>query len=553
MQQIMSVWNALDIRRRIFVGLATVAMFVAVLALSGMATKPGMSLLYSGLEPGPAGDVLLALDQRNVEYDVRGGAIFVNSTLRDELRMSLASEGLPANNSDGYELLDSLSGFGTTSQMFDAAYWRAKEGELARTIVASPHIRTTRVHISNPSSQPFRRDLKPTASVTVTAVSGAFPASHARALRYLVASAVAGLLPEDVSVIDGVNGQVLGLEDAVSVNGNNEGHTTDLRQAVERILEARVGRGNVVVEISVETETDRETIVERRFDPNGRVAISSETEERTTSTKDAGGGSVTVASNLPGGEAAGSDSSSTSQDSETRERINFEVSETQTETLRAPGAIKRLTVAVLINGATNNDATDNEDFAPRSEEELAALRELVASAVGFDELRGDVITVKSMVFEPISDTATLSDVSTSKGLNLDATSLIQTAVLALVLLVLGFFVVRPILKAPPAIGRAGVPPQRTLAAANAIVSARPAGHDQSSSVLIGQIDENDAPPQQMALVPSEETANSPNLSTESENRADPDQDPVKRLRALIEERQEETVEILRNWMEEEHA
>ena len=131
-----------------------------------------MSLLFGGLEARAAGDVIAALDQRGIPYDVRGGAIYVPTAQRDTLRMGLASEGLPTNGSQGYELLDSLSGFSTTSQMFDAAYWRAKEGELARTILASPHVRAARVHISTSATRPFQRDQAPTAAVTVTTAGG---------------------------------------------------------------------------------------------------------------------------------------------------------------------------------------------------------------------------------------------------------------------------------------------------------------------------------------------------------------------------------------------
>jgi flagellar M-ring protein FliF len=119
----------MDTRRRMVAILASLAMFVTVLGLARMATQPGMALLYSGLESGQAGEVVRSLEQRGVIYEVRGGAIFVQGNQRDELRMTLASEGLPRNSSQGYELLDSLTGCGTTSQMFDAAYWRAKEGE----------------------------------------------------------------------------------------------------------------------------------------------------------------------------------------------------------------------------------------------------------------------------------------------------------------------------------------------------------------------------------------------------------------------------------------
>ena len=123
MQQIATLWAGLDPRKRSIVGLATAAMFIAVLLLSRMAATPNMTLLYAGMESGAAGEVLAALDQRGVTYDVRGDAIFVESGQRDSLRMSLASEGLPAASSAGYELLDGMSGFGTTLQR--KASWRA--------------------------------------------------------------------------------------------------------------------------------------------------------------------------------------------------------------------------------------------------------------------------------------------------------------------------------------------------------------------------------------------------------------------------------------------
>ena len=171
MQQLINSWTALGARQRLVVMGATLAMILAVLGLTRLATQPNLALLYAGLENGAAGEVVTALEARNIPFDVRGGAIFVPESERDALRLTLASEGLPANGGQGYELLDGLSGFGTTSQMFDAAYWRAKEGELARTIVANPQIATARVHIANSSANPFQRDVTPTASISVRAIS----------------------------------------------------------------------------------------------------------------------------------------------------------------------------------------------------------------------------------------------------------------------------------------------------------------------------------------------------------------------------------------------
>ena len=157
MDQMINLWLSLDLRRRVIIILATLAMFASVFGLTRLATTPSNALLFSGLDGAAAGDVISALEQRGAPYTVEGSAIYVPSTMRDELRMSLAADGLPATGLSGYEILDTLSGFGTTSQMFDTAYWRAMEGELARTILASPNIRTARVHIGRSTGNSLRR------------------------------------------------------------------------------------------------------------------------------------------------------------------------------------------------------------------------------------------------------------------------------------------------------------------------------------------------------------------------------------------------------------
>ena len=318
MEQVLSVWNALSVGRRLVVGLATMAVFAAVLSLARMASQPSMALLYAGLEPQAAAAVVAALEGQGAAYEVRGGALFVEAAQRDALRMALAGEGLPATGAGGYEILDSLTGFGTTAQMFDAAYWRAKEGELARTITASPHVRTARVHIANPASRPFQRDQAATSSVTVTAASGSLAAGHAKALKFLVASAVAGLGPENVTVIDSNGGIVAADEPGEAASLNSADRAEALKRRVERLLEARVGYGNAVVEVSLDTEMETEQIVERRVDPDSRVAISTEKTETSTRSDDTRGGAVTVASNLPDGDGEGASGTASSSNSETR-------------------------------------------------------------------------------------------------------------------------------------------------------------------------------------------------------------------------------------------
>ena len=184
---------------------------------------------------------------------MRNDAILVDSTRRDELRMILAGEGLPRSGTSGYELLDGLSGFGTTSQMFDAAYWRAKEGELARTIVSHPAIVAARVHIASTGANPFQRNVHRSASVSVSTNGAAVSAKHARALQFLVASAVADLTPDDVSIIDAEGTLLSGAEEAKTNTADERAE--GLRLRAQRLLEARVGHGNAVVEIALETVT----------------------------------------------------------------------------------------------------------------------------------------------------------------------------------------------------------------------------------------------------------------------------------------------------------
>ncbi len=569
MEQLTSLWTALDPRRRLIVGLAGLAMFAAVLGLSRIAANPSMSLLFAGLDARAAGEVVKALDQHGVTYQVRGGGIYVPGDQRDALRMTLAAEGLPATGGDGYELLANLSGFGTTAQMFDAAYWRAKEGELARSIVTSPMIRAARVYISPTQSQPFQRDVKPTASVWVTTRQGRLPPEISKALKYLVAAAVAGLKPEDVAIIDAANGLVVPAEDGSAPQAAGD-LAARLKRSVESLLEARVGPGKSVVAVNVEPVTERESIVQKTFDPAGRVAISTDNENQSSSATDRGATPVTVASNLPNGQAnANGGASSQNQNSNSRERTNYEVSSTERQLSRMPGAVKRLTVAALIDGELVKDAAGKASWQPRPEAELQTIRDLIASEVGFDEKRGDVITVKTLAFQPVEPLGTAASSGGIAAL-FDPMSALQLLVLAAVALSLGLFVVRPILTSER---RAGLP-----ALAGPDAGAEDFGAPQFNMALppalTGEIDGGGFMPGGGSLVPAGAGGMGSGFGGMGDGMGDfgggldglgglgggfgggmgggmgDDADPVARLRRLIEERQDETLQILKSWVED---
>ncbi len=518
-------WNALDLGRRVVLVLGAVAIVAAIYGIGRVATAPPMALLYSGLEPTAAGEVVRALEERRVSFEVRGDSIYVAADRRDQTRMALAAEGLPASGAAGYELLDGLSGFGTTSQMFDAAYWRAKEGELARTITASANVRAARVHIANPSPQPFVRNSTTTAAVTVTMARGELDGNQARAIRYLVSSAVAGLAPEAVSVIDSASGVVLasGQGDAgESPEGDGASRTEVLKRNIEQLLEARVGPGRAVVQVAVDTDMQSQTITERLIDPDSRTAISSEIEQSRESRTGRNPG-VTVASNLPDGDAAEA-SDSAREANQSRERTNFEISETRRERVIRPGEVRRISVAVLVDGITRTDASGETVWEPRPEAELAQLQDLVEAAVGFDEARGDVVTIRSMQFSmPLADGAVVERAGESFASRHGAL-LAQIGILAAIVLALLFFVVRPMLRRPAA-------------------QAAP------------ELDEAESQPQIAALAPAEEEASAPALpEVEKLLELPPSAGrKIERLREVVARRSDESAAVLRGWIETSEA
>lgn len=526
LNNLLSVWANLDLGKKVTVVLATLGMFAAVLLLARTTNQKDFDLLFGGLEPSVAGEVITALEQRGAVYEVRGGAIYVEANIRDSLRMSLAGEGLPSNNAKGYELLDDLSGFGTTSQMFDAAYLRAKEGELARTILANPLISSARVHISAANSRPFGAKEQSSAAVTVSTQGASLSQQQIKALQYLIAAAVSGLSAEDVAVIDDDGGLLSNTEEPSTTLQADE-RATMLQQRAERLLLARVGPGNAVVELSLDTVSQTEQIIERVIDPESRIAISTDITEATESSNDSRSGEVTVASNLPDGDGAASGSSK-SETNETRSLTNYEVSQTERQIVINPGAVRRMTVAVLVNDVPTANDDGSVTFAPRSEQELASLQELVASAVGLDETRGDVITLHSLPFEQI-ETADASGtlVSATPSL-LNMGQLIKAGILAAVAIILGLFVVRPIL--------AGGKGQSVSDSITALPLP-----DANGDALIGAVNMNGAIESDFAgaannTLPAIDTSQSANA--------------VERLRELIVERENETVQLLHNWIED---
>ena len=296
-----------------------------------------------------------------------------------------------------------------------------------------------------------------------------------------------------------------------------------IKTEIEDLLAARVGRDKVRVSVTVETDREAETITERSLDPKTRVTVHSDTEEISDSSE-GGGGNVTVASNLPDGEA-NTNNQRQSARTESRERVNYDYTETRRETVRAAGAIRKVSVAVLVDGVVEPGPDGTNVWQPRSAEELQALRELVVAAVGFDESRGDIVTVDSMAFQPDATPGALVEASPIlRFVERNAMTLIQLVFLAIVVIVLGMTVIRPLL------------------------SRTPEQQDLPQGLVL---DQNGQPvdPAQVAMLNLPEGAQLPDVAP-AEEEEEPALPPDEVLRELAQERPEQTASMLKHWLKD---
>lgn len=375
-------------------------------------TSPTMVLMYSGLQGQDQSAIVAQLQTNNVPYEIRAGGaeIFVPQAQVGPMRMLMANQGLPAGGSLGYEIFDKQGALGTTNFQQNISLVRALEGELARTIQSLGTVGTARVHLVLPKRELFQRQqTQPTASVFLKMRgSQRLDTQQVSAVQHLVASAVPGLLPRNISIIDD-KGELLarGFEGDPTSPGLVSQQTderrriyeTNMIRTVEKLLEKSVGFGKVRAEVTAEMDFDRVTTNEEIFDPNGQVVRSTQTIEQNRTSNDQEPLPVSVNTNLPDGPGLGADAATrNAADARTEENVNFEISKRVVNQVRDTGIINRLSVAVLVDGAYELDANDDRAYRPRTEEEMQMISSLVKGAIGFDAERGDIVEVINMRF-----------------------------------------------------------------------------------------------------------------------------------------------------------
>jgi flagellar M-ring protein FliF len=428
------------------------ALFALVLHVG---TEP-QSLLYANLDLKEAASITQALSAAGIKYEAKGDGSTI-MVARDKVastRLLLSSKGLPTSGSVGYEIFDNASALGQTDFVQNLNRQRALEGELARTIRSLDGVTFARVQLVLPKRQLFDEDAEQPSASVVIGVAGREPASdQVRALQNLVAGAVPNLKPDRVTIVD-QNAKMLGGGDGSEVAGaeaeEHRSATEDsIKKRVKELVEGVVGPGKARVQVTADLDLSQVTTQEEKYDPDGQVVRSTQTTDQNSKQLDATpAGGASASANIPGTPGATTSNSTGNSSGSTEETTNYEISKTTKTTVVEPGTVKRISVAVAVDGVTAVDAKGNATgYTARSADEMKHIEDLVRSAVGFDATRGDQISVINVRFQ--HDPAdTLGTASAPKMFDFDKNDIMRGAELlvgAIVAALIIFFVVRPLL------------------------------------------------------------------------------------------------------------
>lgn len=386
-------------------------LIILVFLVSKMSTS-SMVLLYNNIDPKVAGEVITKLEGQGVAYELRGDGsqILVPSNQAPRLRMLFAQEGLPGTDGVGYEIFDKGDSLSTTAFTQDINYIRALEGELAKSIGSLNSVAAVRVHLVIPKREPFQREQRvPTASVVIKIKgSSSLATQNIQAIQQLVSAAVPGLDASRVAIIDN-NGRLLAKSkdgnDTQEINNGVNDHRMLLEEklshTIESLVERTVGYGKVRAQVSVDLDLDRITESSELYDPATQVVRSTQTVSDLSQEAQTENQPIAVKNAVPSpqGSAKVGGAAPVAQNKSTRnqEIINYEISKTVRQYVKESGEIKRLSIAVMVDGIRTQEGKE-EKYTPRSPEDLESIKTIVKSAIGFQATRGDEIQVIHMPF-----------------------------------------------------------------------------------------------------------------------------------------------------------
>jgi flagellar M-ring protein FliF len=534
------------------VGGGAAALLLAIVLNLGL--EP-MGLLYSNLDLREAGSITQSLDQAGIKYEVKGDGSTI-MVARDKVastRLMLAGKGLPTSSSVGYEIFDTQNALGQTDLIQQLNMKRATEGELARTIRSLDGVTFARVHLVLPERQLFQDGTdKSSASVTIGIGAREPSMDQVRAVQNLVSGAVPNLKPEDVVVID-QHGKTLSAAGDTSIEGkaaqDEKASIEDsMRDRIKNLVEGVVGVGKARVQVSADVDMSQVTTQEEKYDPDGQVVRSEQTNEQDSKENQGSGGPATAASassNVPGGPATASNAAeSGNQSNGTESTTNYEISKTTTTQIQQPGTIKRLSVAVAVDGLTpvGKDGKPGA-YTPRTAEEMQHLNDLVKAAMGFSTDRGDSVQVVNVRFPDAEDGEGVSASSPLLGFDKnDIMRAVELAILGLVSILTLFFVVRPLIRGATAGGGGmGLP----------MLTGGGGGGGQTVTRVVTMTDGGgggvDASTGQPLALPGPDIDTKIDIARiEGQVKAS----SIKRVSEFVDKHPEESVSILRGWLHE---
>ncbi|MGH6619263.1 MAG: flagellar basal-body MS-ring/collar protein FliF [Alphaproteobacteria bacterium] len=435
----------------------TIGLIVFFVFLATRLSTSQLALLFDDLNPEDSTRIVHQLESMGIPHELATNKrqVRVPSDQVARLRLALAEQGLPQDGSIGYEVFDRDQTLGTSSFIQNINHVRALEGELARTIATITSVRAARVHLVLPRREVFSRQRLDASASIVLKMRGAarLDRGQVQGVRHLVATAVPGLKPEHISILDDrgtllARGGDIGEDGLAAMNAEEQRVAFEgrLTRALEQLLEPSLGIGNVRTEINVDMDFDRVVTNEEIFDPEGQVVRSTQTISEANQNRENDPGAVSVGQSLPNAPTAENEGGSQSANNRTEEAVNFEISKTIRKHIREGGNVRKLSVAVLVNDRVKTNAAGEIAMEPRSAEELANIERLVKSAVGFDARRGDAVQIVNMRFAEVPGMVGGVDDPMFLGFSTaDLRRIVEVLILAVVGVLIILLVVRPLI------------------------------------------------------------------------------------------------------------
>lgn len=440
-------WAGMQPRQRAWAAASAVLLAGLIAFLAWYALRPDWRVLYADLDPDDARQVSQTLAQAQIPFDVSAasGAIRVPAAQLDKARLATAAKGGVKSGRMGFELFDKPNWVGSE---FDEQvnYQRAMEGELEHTVASLADVESARVHLVLPHDSLFRDQDRPAkASVVLKLRHRTLADGEPDAIRNLVASAVDGLSPDHVVLVDAAGRVPLGPRTAEAEQLKEEQVLEDKLVAT---LEPVTGVGNVRASVTLEYVDTASDETQESYDPNQTVTLSMQRSQQSAGPQPVAAGVPGAASNAPNAKALPVyPPQTTAPQTATSESGTYGVSKTLRHITEAPGRVRRMTAAIVVNDRLLQPAEGKHAavWQPRSAEELRNLTALAQAAVGFDNARGDLLTVQDLAFEDNRIPAPSSFSSRIANAAEGSPVLVKYAALLLGLLVVLAFGVRPAL------------------------------------------------------------------------------------------------------------